>query len=100
MAPTTLMPDWMPSTSAPAKNVAMSSVVGEFNPAKPIELTIGTAMTNNMAMARKRCRCSHQHKVSAPTVPPTCSAAPDKAAIDGVACAAVIKVGVQLIKKK
>jgi hypothetical protein len=94
------MPDWMPSTSAPAKNVAMSSAVGELNPAKPIELTIGTAITNKIAMARKRCRCSHQHSVSAPTVPPTCSAAPASAAVPGETCAAPIKVGVQLIRKK
>ena len=33
MAPTTLMPDWMPSTMAPAKKVAAISAPVEVNPA-------------------------------------------------------------------
>ena len=37
MAPTTLIPDWMPNTRNPAKNVAVSSAACEVNPAKPIE---------------------------------------------------------------
>ena len=51
-------------------------------------------------MARKRARCSHQHSTSAPTVPPTCSAAPGQRRHCGGTWAAPISVGVQLMRKK
>jgi len=55
---------------------------------------------NRIAIARKRARCSHQHSTSAPTVPPTCNAAPANAAVAGGTWAAPISVGVQLMRKK
>ena len=94
------MPDWMPSTKKPAKKVAVSKTALDVNPAKPIEPTTGTAITNMIATARKRCFCSHQHSNKAPTVPPTCSMAPASAAVAGGSLAAVISVGVQLMRKK
>lgn len=94
------MPDWMPSTRKPAKKVAVSNAAWEVKPAKPIEPTTGTAIANMIAMARKRCRCSHQQSNSAQTVPPTCKLAPARATVVGGNLAAVISVGVQLSKKK
>ena len=58
--------------------------------------TTGTAMTNIIVTARKRCRWSHQQSVSAPIVPPTCSTAPARDAFAGGSFAAVSRVGVQL----
>src|ERR1700679_1129916 len=90
----------MPSTMKPAKKVAVSNATGDVNPAKPIEPTTGTASKDKSEMARKRCRCSHQHSDSAPTVPPSCSSAAAIAAVAGGSLAAVSSVGVQPERKK
>ena len=90
----------MPSTTKPAKKVAVSNADGELNPAKPIEPTTGMAMTNKMDMAKKRAFCSHHAQHERADRAADLIAAPASAAVAGATLAAPSNVGVQLSRKK
>src|SRR6476659_5792639 len=84
----------------PSKNVAMASAVVDVVPAKPIEATIGTAITKTIAMAKKRWRSNQRASRSEPTVPPIWIMAPASAPTDGGSFSICIRVGVHDSRKK